>query len=378
MEWKVRALDDEGNPIEPKQENVQEEVTQEQVAEPVQNEEVTEEEVMKELDSKEIEEQVEEVQEVEKPTELDDNAILNYFKERHNKEFESVDVLLNNETNAISEDVPEYLQKLRSYVEETGRGIEDYVAMNKDWDSVEDSTAMREYYKSKKPLLSTEEIDYLISQKYSYDADIDDENEIKNKQIAYKEELYEAKSYLNNLKEKYKAPLESSGERGIPENYLNAFKFYNEYAEQSEKDKQVAEERSKIFQEKTNSLFSEEFKGFEFNIGDKKLVYKPSDLDKVKSTQMNVANFYQRHLGEDGTVKDIQSYHKDFYAAMNVDAIVKSAYEQGKADATEGLVKETKNLDMDVRKNVQSEQNGTQFRVLSSNDDFQFKVRKRS
>jgi len=178
------------------------------------------------------------------------------------------------------------------------------------------------------------------------------------------------------LKEKYKAPLESR-DAEIPDNYKEAFSFYNQYREQSEQETKAQEERSRIFTEKTNNLFSNEFKGFEFNAGDKKQVYKPSDVNKVKEVQSDINNFFNQHLDENGVVKDINAYHKALYAAQNADAIFKFAYEQGKADATDGLVKETKNIDMNVRENIKTDSTGTKFRAVSSDDSFSFKIKKR-
>ena len=153
--------------------------------------------------------------------------------------------------------------------------------------------------------------------------------------------------------------------------------FYNEYREQSEKSQKAQEERSRIFAEKTNDLFSNEFEGFEFTAGEKKQVYKPNDVVKVKEVQSDINNFFNQHLDENGSVKDINKYHKALYAAQNADAIFKFAYEQGKADATGGIVKETKNIDMDVRQNTQTESSGIKFRALENEDTFSFKIKKR-
>ena len=390
MEWKVRALDDEGNPIEPKQ---KEEVAQEQeqVQDPkeveVKEEQVKTEDngVSKEEESNgQAEEQVIQQEEKvveekvveEKPYELDDSSILTYLKDRHNKEYESIDVLLNNDNQEQSAPLPEDIQKFMDYKKETGRSFQDYANLQKDWSGVDDQSVMREYYSQTKPHLDSSEIDYLLSENYSYDTEVDDEKEVKAKQIAYKEELYKARQHFESLKEKYKAPLESR-EAEIPKDYKEALDFYNKYREDSKEGEKLQQERSRIFQEKTNQLFSDEFKGFEFNAGDKKRVFKPSDVSKVKESQSDINNFFSQHLDDNGVVKDIQQYHKALFAAQNADAIYKSAYEQGVADATEGIVKETKNIDMSVRNNIQTEKDGTKFRVIPSEDDFSFKIRKR-
>jgi len=389
MEWKLRALDAEGNPIEPKQESVQEEA-QEPIQEPVQEQvqETVQEEVVKETvenvqQEESVEEQVQEQaedtvqekEEVTKPIELDDQSILNYLKERRNVEVESLDVLLNNdkeETQPLPEDVAQFMK----YKQETGRSFEDYARLQQDWNAMDDTNVLREYYKQEKPHLDAEEIDYLINEEFSFDSELDDEKDIKKKKIAYKEELYKARNYFEGMKEKYKAPLESR-EAEIPENYREAFNFYNKYQEELDQESAMQRDRSRIFQEKTNALFNDEFKGFEFKVGDKKQVFKPNDVSKVKENQLDINNFFSQHLDEKGIVKDAASYHKALFAATNADALFQFAYEQGKADATDGLVKETKNIDMTVRSNAPTDTGGTKFRAVDSGDNFSFKIRKR-
>ncbi len=381
MEWKLRALDAEGNPIEPKQE---EQPQQEEVQETVQEETqapVQEEELVKETTDavqqqeniqEQVQEQAEDVQEkeevVSKPVELDDQSILNYLKERRNVEAESLDVLLNNdkqETQPLPEDVANFMK----YKQETGRSFEDYARLQQDWSAMDDTNVLREYYKQEKPHLDAEEIDYLINEEFSFDSDLDEEKDIKKKKIAYKEELYKARNHFEGMKEKYKAPLESR-EADIPENYKEAFNFYNKYQEELDQESASQKDRSRIFQEKTNALFNDEFKGFEFKVGDKKQVFKPNDVSKVKENQLDINNFFNKHLDEKGIVKDASSYHKALFAATNADALFQFAYEQGKADATDGLVKETKNIDMTVRSNTPTESGGTKFRAVDSGDNF--------
>ena len=372
MEWKVRALDSAGNPIEPKQEVVQEDV-QNPVQEVVQEEVPVQEEVIAESDSI-VEEKIKD-EVIEKPYKLDDNSILSYLKERHNLEVESIDVLKNTgkkEEQSLPEDVVKFME----YKKATGRSFDDYAKLQQDWEQVDPTSLMREYYKQTKPHLDSEEIDYLISESFSYDEELDDSKDIKKKKIAYKEELYEAKSYFNGLKEKYKAPLESR-DADIPETYKEAFNFYNQYREQSDQETKAQQERSRVFMEKTNSLFSDEFKGFEFKAGEKKQFFKPSDVSRVKEVQSDISNFFNQHLDENGVVKDITAYHKALYAAQNADALFNFAYEQGRADATDGIVKETKNIDMNIRENVATETTGTRFRAVSSDDEFSLKIRKR-
>lgn len=382
MEWKLRALDADGNPIEPKQE-VKQEAAQE--GEPQQNleengvpqqEEQKQDDIVQEQTESQAEVTQEEINEaLDTPKELDDNSILSYLKKRHNKEYDSIDVLLNNEIKQQSVDLPEDVAKFYEYKKDTGRSFSDYAALQQNWADVDETTAMHEYYKIKKPQLNRDEIQYLIDEKFSYDEEAS-EKEKKGKRIAYKEELYEARDYLEGLKDKYKAPLESS-EATIPEDYKEAFSFYNKYKEENEQLSKLTEDRANQFQKNTKSLFNHEFKGFEFSAGDKRFTFNPSDINKVVDTQLDVNNFYKGHLDENGAVKDLNKYHRDFFAATNADAIFKYAYEQGMADATEGIVKETKNVDMDVRTNTITDQSGTKFRVVENSDQFSFKIKKR-
>lgn len=379
MEWKLRELDADGTPIEPKQEQVQEE----QVQEPVVQEEQVQEQVIQEqpqqeadlVPEQEIVKELEVSEEVlEKPQqfELDDSSILSYLKDRHSLELNSIDDLKQTEKQELSEDVEKFLQ----YKKETGRGFDDFVNLQKDWTKVNDSSVLTEYYKETKPHLDEEDIKLILSEDFSYDEELDEPSDIRKKKLAYKEELYKARNHFEGLKEKYKAPLESST-TSIPENYKEAFNFYSQYQEQSEQEAQLQQQRSSAFTEKTNKLFNEEFKGFEFNLGDKKQVFKPKDVGQVKEEQSDISNFFAKHLDENGIVKDASQYHKAIFAASNVDALAKHFYEQGVADATGGLVKETKNIDMSVRDNKTVDVKGTKFRVVDSGEDYSFKIRKR-
>ena len=380
MEWKLRELDADGNPVEPKQEQVQEEQVQEPVVqeEVVQQEQVIQEQPEQEAElvsEQEIAKELEVSEEaIEKPQqfELDDNSTLSYLKERHSLELGSIDDLKQTEKQELTEDVEKFLQ----YKKETGRGFDDFVNLQKDWTKVNDTSVLTEYYKETKPHLDEEDINLILSEDFSYDEELDDPSDIRKKKLAFKEELYKARNHFESLKEKYKAPLESSA-TSIPEDYKEAFNFYSQYKEQSEQEAQLQELRSRAFSEKTDGLFNQEFKGFEFNLGDKKQVFKPKDVGQVKEEQSDISNFFRKHLDEKGIIKDASQYHKAIFAASNADAIAKHFYEQGVADATGGLVKETKNIDMSVRDNKTVDVKGTKFRVVDSGEDFSFKIRKR-
>lgn len=384
-DFKVYALDDDGNRIEPQQTEQEPNVEQEAApeVEPQQTEEINEpqeeqqEESVQEQAEEQVEVQEQEVIEATESDDRDDNWFLSKLKERYEVEVNSMDDLKNVLSDNGKQEIPEEVEKYLEYKKETGRSFRDYQELQKDWSGVDDTQVLREYLQLTKPHLDSEDIEHILSESYSYDEDLDEEREIRAKKIAYKEALYEARNHFEGLKEKYKAPLGSS-EVDIPENYKQAFSFYNEYQEQTEKEKQISAERSEFFNQKTQSLFNDEFKGFEFKVGDKKYSVKPNDVKKTAQLQKDISSFVTSHLDENGFVKDAALYHRSLYAAMNPDAIFKYAYEQGKADATGDIVKETKNIDMSVRDNKETNVQGTKFRVLDSPDQFEFKIRKRN
>lgn len=386
---KVFALDDEGNRIEPKQPEQETNVEQEAIpeVEPQQtevndglreeNEEQQNVEKQEESEANDIQE--EEVKEPVQEPEQDDNWFLNKLKERYEVEVNSVDDLKNvlsnteTETKTLPEDVEKYLQ----YRKETGRSFGDFAELQKDWSAVSDEQVIRDFYKQTKPHLDGGDIEHILNEQFSYDAEVDDEKDVRGKKIAYKEALYQARQHFENLKEKYKAPLESNP-ADLPEDYKEAFSFYNEYKQNTDQEAKLQQERAEVFTKKTNSFFNDEFKGFEFNVGEKKYVFKPGDVSETKKAQSDIGNYISKHLDENGMLKDAATYHKSQFAALNPDAIAKYFYEQGKADATDGIVKETKNIDMTVRDNKVSEAGGTKFRVVESGDEFSFKIRKRN
>lgn len=366
MEWNFKVLDDNGDAIEPTQPevDVSETVVEEQVEQPL---ETATEEVVEE-------QEVPQVELVEEPREeltLDDDKIMSYLKERYDLKVDSLDdVLRKTEKQELPEDVSKFLE----YKRETGRDYVDFMNLQKDWSSVDDNAVLAEYLKETKRHLDSEDIKYLIEEQYSFDEDFDDEKDIKRKKVALKEELYKARQYFEQQKEKYKAPLESSSAE-LPGDVKEAYDFYNEYKQSTQREQELAEQRAKVFSEKTNSLFNEGFKGFEFDLGEKKQAFVPRDVTKVKEFQSDISNFFAQHLDENGIVKDAAAYHKALFAATNADAMAKYFYEQGRADATGGIVKETKNIDMSVRDNKSVEDGAPKFRIVNDSSDFKLKFK---
>lgn len=300
---------------------------------------------------------------------LDDARVLSYLKDRYQKEYDSLDDILSQKVDA---ELPEDVKKLMEF------GVENYIKINKDWDKESPDNTLKEYYKQTKPHLDDEDIEYLLNEEYSFDEEYDDEKDVKKKKVALKEELFRAKEYLNDLKEQYKVEL-GSNKTDVSEDYKKAFDFYQDYTKSSKTELEVAQKKADVFKSKTEDLFSKEFKGFEFNLGDKTQVFKPKDAEEIKREQSDISNAINKHLSKDGTLKDAHQYHKALAMFRDPDGFAKFFYEQGKADATDSVVKNVKNIDMSVRDNKDvAVPSKTQMRVVS-NDDFDggVKIRKR-
>jgi hypothetical protein len=308
----------------------------------------------------------------EKPKELSKEEIVNQLlSDRFNVTLDSLsDVLKNSakepaETVELTEDVKKYLE----FRKETKRGLADFVKLQEDVDQMDSDKILRDYYAQTKPGLDSSDIDYLMNKKFGYDEDSDSEDVIKSRQLEKKEEIHKAKEYFVALKEKYKAPLESSSE-SVPEEYKDAFSFYSQYKENQAKQEEAQKLQRQSFEERTNKLFNDEFEGFDFKVGEKKLVYKPKNLDEVIKSNSDLTNFIQKHLDDNGNLKDVKAYHKSLSMATNPEAFASFFYEQGKADAVNDVVAGGKNIDMSLRKNVDSSKPASKFRVLQDEAEF--------
>ena len=282
------------------------------------------------------------------------------------------------EAEETGKPLPENIQKLLDFMEETGGTLEDYVELNKDYNDLDNQTALLEYYKRTKPHLNAEEINFLIEDSFSYDEEVDDEREVRRKKLALKEQVASAKAYLDGQKSKYYNEIKA-GSRLTPEQQ-KAMDFFNRYNKESETNKQLAEKQKSVFDKKTNQVFNDKFKGFEYNVGDKKYRFNVKNADAVKSTQSDINNFINKFVNSDGVIDDAKSYHKALYSAMNADAIAQHFYEQGKADALKDSVAKSKNVNMNPRqeRGGQVEGGGLKFKVLGDNSsDFKFKIKRK-
>jgi len=273
------------------------------------------------------------------------------------------------------EPLPDGIQKLVSFMDETGGDINDYVKLNQDYSELDNQDLLREYYTQTKPHLNGEEINFLMEDQFSYDEELDDEKEIKRKKLALKEQVANAKTQLEENKSKYYKDIKNGSK--LTSEQQEAINFFNRYNKEEAENKQSAEERISIFQEKTNNVFNDEFKGFEYDVGDKKYRYNVRDAEKVGENQSDISNFIGKFLDENNTMKDAEGYHKSLFTANNADAIAKHFYEQGKSDAIKQSVEKGKNISMEPRQaHGEVQAGGIKVKVLGDNTaDFKFKIK---
>jgi hypothetical protein len=349
---------------------------------PVENEIKQEEDAVQEQstdevpvrDEPEVSQKVaEEVRDTEEPTEEKEEVILQEITEQEPSEEtvqEEAQELADEVEEAIQEqqdsgiELPENIQKVVDFINETGGTLEDYVSLNKDYSNVDDQNLLREYYKKTKPHLSLDEIDFLIEDKFSFDEEIDEERDIKRKKLAFKEELAGAKSHLDSLKNKYYEEIKA-GSRLTPDQQ-KAVDFFNRYNNETEEVTKVAEKQKSIFSQKTSNVFNDQFKGFEYSVGDKKYRFNVKNANEVKETQSDINNFVKKFLNENNEMSDAKGYHKSLFTAMNADSIANHFYQQGKADALKESMSKAKNIKMDPRgiHNQPGAGGGVQARVV--------------
>jgi hypothetical protein len=272
--------------------------------------------------------------------------------------------------------LPENLQKVVDFMEETGGTLEDYVRLNQDFSNYDDITVLREYYRQTKSHLTDDEISFLIEDSFSYDEEEDEAREIKKKKIALKEQVANAKAHLDGQKSKYYEEIKA-GSRLTTEQQ-KAINFFNRYNKESEETQKIAKKQTDNFLNKTNQVFNDKFKGFEYNIGDKRYRFNVKNAQEVKSSQSDINNFVKKFLNEKNEMSDAKGYHKSLFTAMNADAIANHFYEQGKADAIKDSVAKAKNVSMDPRQSFSNDNtSGPKVRVLNNDTSptFKFKIK---
>lgn len=322
-----QSPDDSNDAIEEPQDTPSSEEVVQEVREPSEG---AEESVLEEITNEEVQGQVEEVQE------------------------EVQEAIAQSEESG--EPLPENIQKVVEFINDTGGSLEDYVKLNTDYSTLSDAQLVKEYYETTKPHLDSEDIEVLMED-FSYDEELDEPKEIRKAKIAFKEEVAKAKNHLESLKGKYYEEIKA-GSRLNPEQQ-KAVEFFNRYKKDNEESTKIAEHQVSVFKNKTEKLFSNDFKGFDFNIGEKKFRFKVNNTDQVKTVQSDINNFVKKFLNDKNEMNDAAGYHKSLFTAMNADAIANHFYEQGKTDAIKNSMAKAKNIDMDPR--------GTHENVKASN-----------
>ena len=272
-----------------------------------------------------------------------------------------------------AQEVPENLEKLVSFMKETGGTIDDYARLNADYSNVDGTALLREYYKKAKPHLDDEEISFVIEDSFDFDEDLDEARDIRKKKLAYKEEVAKAKDYLTTLKDKYYADIKLRP--GVSQEQQKAVDFFNRYNEEQELNKVSQAD----FSSQTDSLLNENFNGFDFKVGEQKFRYGIKDPVKVGEKQKDISNFIKTFLNDKGEVSDAKGYHKALYAARNADTLAQHFYEQGKTDAIKGQIAKSKNIITEPRAtqdgNVFVE--GFKIKAISGVDSSRLKIKKR-
>tara|TARA_R110002012_G_scaffold4703_2_gene21650 strand:+ start:694 stop:1896 length:1203 start_codon:yes stop_codon:yes gene_type:complete len=345
-----------------------------QIPTPVENE--TKEEVVENneevVEQEKVEAPQEEVQsETQTLEEITEESVEEVTVEATEKQIEEAVA----ESESTGQPLPENIQKLMDFMEETGGDLSDYVKLNQDYSKLEDQDLLYEYYKQTKPHLNNEEINFLMEDEFSYDEEADDEREVRKKKIALKEQVANAKSHLDGQKSKYYEDIKAGSK--LTSEQQKAIDFFNRYNKQSEEQQVIADKQRSTFTQKTNNVFNDKFKGFEYEVGDKKFRFNVKDVNSTKEAQSDSNIFFKKFLNKNNEIEDAKGFHKALYTAMNSDAIAKHFYEQGKADAMKSSVAKAKNIDMNPRQSHgEVEAGGIKVRVLGDNSsDFKFKIK---
>ena len=323
-------------------------------------------------------EPTQEQEEVQPESETQETPVLEEITEEEVEEVEEQVEEAIAEAEATGKPLPENIQKLMDFMDDTGGDLSDYVKLNQDYSKLDDQNLLYEYYKQTKPHLNNEEINFLMEDTFSYDEDVDDDRDIRRKKLALKEQVASAKSHLDGQKSKYYDEIKAGSK--LTSEQQKAIDFFNRHNKESEATQKTVKTNSDIFTQKTNNVFNDKFKGFEYNVGDKKYRFNVNNAEEVKNTQSDISNFTKKFLDKKSALTDAKGYHKSLYTAMNADAVAKHFYEQGKADAMKNSIAKAKNVDMNPRQSHgKIEAGGLKFKVLGEDSsDFKFKIKNKN
>ena len=267
--------------------------------------------------------------------------------------------------------LPENVDKLVKFMEETGGTVEDYVNLNRDVSKMDNVDLLREYYRTTKPHLDANDVDFLFNKNFGYDGETDDPSDVKAKQLAFKEELYNAQNHFKTSREKYYADLKLRKQESVDPEYAKAMEYYQSSLKKNEDHSNLQQ----TFLKKTDDVFSDKFKGFDFKVGENKYRFKVDDAKKVKEYQSDMSNFVGEFLDKDGAISDAQGYHRAMFAAKNADKIANHFYEQGRADAIRSAAKDSKNINMSPRQDNMTNKSNDQPKVRAVQDNNPNKLR---
>ena len=315
------------------------------------------------------------VKEVRKPEETIDSPIQLVNDDEDEEEAKKITTEYKEavrDEKVLGKPLPENIEKLVTFMEETGGDINDYVRLNADYSNIDNDTLLKEYYKQTKPYLEGDDLDLLL-ENFSYDEDIDEQRDIRKKKLAFKEEVAKARNFLEETKSKYYDEIKLRP--GVTQDQQKAMDFFNRYNEEQEAGKA----KHSDFLKRTNELLTEDFKGFDFNVGESKFRYSVKNPQKVAEAQSDISDFIGTFLNEKGEVKDTKGYHKALYAARNADTIAQHFYEQGKADAVRDVMVKSKNISTEPRKTSGGEVfiNGLKVKAISGADSSKLKIKTR-
>jgi hypothetical protein len=275
------------------------------------------------------------------------------------------------EAKQTGDPLPENIQKVVDFMSETGGSLEEYVRLNQDYNNYDENQLLREYYKQTKPHLTDDEISFVMEDRFSYNEDVDEEKDVRRKKLALKEQVADAKNHLEGLTSKYYAEIKSGVK--LTSDQQKAVDFFNRY----NKEQEGVQQRSDVFNKKTNEVFTDQFKGFEYSIGEKRFRFNVKDVDKVKNNQSNINNFVKPFLNKNNEMDNAKAYHKSLFTAMNADAVANHFYQQGKADAMKESVAKAKNVNMDPRQQFtgQVEAGGMKVRAITGDNANKLRVK---
>jgi hypothetical protein len=340
---------------------------------PVRDEPGTSEEVQKENKEKKVEEPAGEDKQEESPIEIikEEKIEEGTSQPKVDTNATKVNEIPEQKEKAPEQKLPENIDKLVKFMDDTGGSLEDYVNMNRDVSTLSDAELLRQYYSQAKPWDSKEISEYM-EDNFTYDEETEEPKEIRAKKRAYKEELHNARKFFTSHKEKYYTDLKLNRQKEIPEDYVNAYNAYNEYQQGQESSKQL----NQIFLERTDNIFNDTFKGFDFQVGDNKYRYKVNNVNETKRMQSDISNFIKPFMNDKGEIGNVAGYHKALFAARNADRIAQHFYEQGRADALTQNAKEAKNIDMSPRQEgVIETKAGQKFRVVSGDSSSKLRIK---